>query len=412
MSSNSTAPVVPTSTSDTNPTTIPRPPTVTSELNKVSHSDAKMAETDKNGIVPDEVPRAAGATDGGVVTEKPTVTVADSNTDGAETTLPSSANGNAVQTSQPQTVNEKVEPGFTQGAASTTEAKTADSTLKADAGVKDAHGRAGSKTSTTPSARKPTGANGQRKKPKKSLLSVIFSIIPCIHSSSAYPPELDLPPARDSASTEDAAKANEKALKTGTPPRGVAASKTTTVNDKEREKLTDTPDRIVTPTAKVEDATAVALPPSPSPITPSRSQQPTPDSALVVPTPTTSHLLPKDETAGLTSGAVQPPGSTGHEDEEPTTVHVPVHHDDEAESVHQADTTGHDADVDHELASDDDEERLIIQGGIGIPMVVCVFAIRRMTVELNALAGWTTEAAPSASVCCASRSQVPRSRSR
>ncbi|KAF9529322.1 HAD-like domain-containing protein [Crepidotus variabilis] len=79
---------------------------------------------------------------------------------------------------------------------------------------------------------------------------------------------------------------------------------------------------------------------------------------IIPPTPTTPHLLPPDETEGLTSGAVQAPGSKG---ESPTTEkahqHSPTTDNEESEYT------------DDELDEpEDDEERLIYNGGAGIPI--------------------------------------------
>ena len=86
---------------------------------------------------------------------------------------------------------------------------------------------------------------------------------------------------------------------------------------------------------------------------------PTPVKAdIVVPPSPKSHLLPESETAGVTSGAVQPPGSTGNEHDD-ETVPTPVSDDEDAE--HNGDGA---------VQEEDDEDRLILQGGNGIPIIV------------------------------------------
>lgn len=82
----------------------------------------------------------------------------------------------------------------------------------------------------------------------------------------------------------------------------------------------------------------------------------------VVSTPT-AHLLPQDETAGMTSGAVQPPGSKG---DSPTIEKLqpppsPLTNGDGDESEGTSYT---EEDLDEQ---EDDEDRLIINGGAGIP---------------------------------------------
>ena len=95
-------------------------------------------------------------------------------------------------------------------------------------------------------------------------------------------------------------------------------------------------------------------------ITPTSSTPPSPDSDIVVPLPVSATLRPQDETDGMTSGAVQPPGSSGTTEvfHTPTTL------------------TSHDSDSDRTSLSEEDrvqeeldeEERLIRNGGSGIPI--------------------------------------------
>ncbi|KAI0339826.1 NIF-domain-containing protein [Trametopsis cervina] len=89
------------------------------------------------------------------------------------------------------------------------------------------------------------------------------------------------------------------------------------------------------------------------------------DIAIIVPPTPTNQLLPLSETDGLTSGAVQPPGSTG---EEPKTEVLRVNVGESGE-----DTDGSSDDepfVDGQQVEEweDDEQRLIRQGGTGIPV--------------------------------------------
>lgn len=96
-------------------------------------------------------------------------------------------------------------------------------------------------------------------------------------------------------------------------------------------------------------------------ITPSSSAPPSPvDSDVVVPPPVSATLLPQDETDGMTSGAVQPPGSSGTTD----MFHTPtshVSHDSDSDRT----SFSEDENVQDEL---DEEERLIRNGGSGIPV--------------------------------------------
>jgi len=78
---------------------------------------------------------------------------------------------------------------------------------------------------------------------------------------------------------------------------------------------------------------------------------------VVPPTPTIPHLLPPEETEGMTSGAVQPPGSKGDTPVHEKAQHTPISENEDSEYT--------DEDPD-EL--DDEEDRLIYSGGAGIPI--------------------------------------------
>lgn len=95
-------------------------------------------------------------------------------------------------------------------------------------------------------------------------------------------------------------------------------------------------------------------------IPPSSSNPPSPtDSDIVVLPPVSATLLPEDETDGMTSGAVQPPGSHGTE-----IVHP--HSRDSSEDSDRASFT--DGDIEHQKHEEDEEERLMKSGGSGIPI--------------------------------------------
>lgn len=86
------------------------------------------------------------------------------------------------------------------------------------------------------------------------------------------------------------------------------------------------------------------------------------DSDVLVPPPPSAHLLPEDETDGMTSGAVQPPGSTGDQIARSHTI----------DSSEDSDGTSYtDDDIDHRQHMRDEQEeedRLIKNGGSGIPI--------------------------------------------
>ncbi|THH33256.1 hypothetical protein EUX98_g888 [Antrodiella citrinella] len=102
-------------------------------------------------------------------------------------------------------------------------------------------------------------------------------------------------------------------------------------------------------------STVITSPPKLTVVTPPSTLS---DSDIVVPPTPTKQLLPLSETDGLTSGAVQPPGSTGDEGK---TEHSP-----HSESGDESDASYSDDDM--LMAGEDDEERLIRQGGAGIPI--------------------------------------------
>lgn len=109
-----------------------------------------------------------------------------------------------------------------------------------------------------------------------------------------------------------------------------------------------------------------SLPFAITPTTASRPPSPT-DSEIIVPPPSNTQLLPEDETDGVTSGAVQPPGSTGSAPGEIVRAHT---HDtastgDESDGTTYTDDEGEE----RQIAMDQDEEdRLIKNGGSGIPI--------------------------------------------
>ena len=95
------------------------------------------------------------------------------------------------------------------------------------------------------------------------------------------------------------------------------------------------------------------------------------DADVIVPPTPTKQLLPLSETDGLTSGAVQPPGSTGENiaHPHPHVYEKRVAHDaaDDSDSSFTNDEHLHDA-VDVEDV-EDEEQRLIRLGGTGIPIM-------------------------------------------
>ncbi|KAI0744186.1 NIF-domain-containing protein [Daedaleopsis nitida] len=94
----------------------------------------------------------------------------------------------------------------------------------------------------------------------------------------------------------------------------------------------------------------------------------TPDAEVIVPPTPTKQLLPLSETDGLTSGAVQPPGSTGENLTHPHHFEKRVSRDVGEDS----DSSFTDEGNFHEMITidevEDEEQRLIRLGGTGIPI--------------------------------------------
>ncbi|KAJ3811048.1 protein phosphatase [Lentinula aff. lateritia] len=88
------------------------------------------------------------------------------------------------------------------------------------------------------------------------------------------------------------------------------------------------------------------------------------DSEIIIPPPPSTQLLPEDETDGVTSGAVQPPGSTG----EPLIRSITQDSDEDTDGTHFTEDQGED--LQQSLLSEEqaEEERLIRNGGSGIPI--------------------------------------------
>lgn len=104
-----------------------------------------------------------------------------------------------------------------------------------------------------------------------------------------------------------------------------------------------------------------------------------PDTEIIIPPTPTKQLLPFSETDGLTSGAVQPPGSTG---EDHTHEHIHVHRD----SGEESDGSRTEDEVLRDLVTaeeDEDEGAAIPRGGYGVPIgpvshmsVLALFSLR------------------------------------
>jgi RNA polymerase II subunit A small phosphatase-like protein len=193
----------------------------------------------------------------------------------------------------------------------------------------------------------PTQANGEKPKvslatpskpkstdtrSKSSFISKLMRLlVPCISASPAHAIDMD---DRASSSTD--------------PNSSLAHKEKLGLKDAERPAKTElkagsssSPDALVIPPPLSADA-EVILPPTP-----------------------TKRLLPQAETEGVTSGAVQPPGSTG---DDTTHDHSRTHTRDSGDESEGTSYTEDDDVDDHLDDAEDDEDRLILNGGAGIPI--------------------------------------------
>lgn len=136
---------------------------------------------------------------------------------------------------------------------------------------------------------------------------------------------------------------------------------TLALKDKEKSSLVQISTELAPSRNSEGDAVMPIVPlMAPPPITISVPPSPT-DSEVIIPPPPSAHLLPEDETDGLTSGAVQPPGSTG----DPIVRTLTRDSTDESDGTSFTDDEGDDH---HAMDEQAEEERLIKNGGSGTPI--------------------------------------------
>ncbi|KAJ7287606.1 HAD-like domain-containing protein [Mycena rebaudengoi] len=201
----------------------------------------------------------------------------------------------------------------------------------------------------SPMSQPPANGNGtttkQQPPQKSSFIDKLIRIfLPCVAPSSAHPVEpIDTLPAP-------------------------------AVQEKEKEKEKEKPAETAPETA----APAVAEPPPADPA-PAKDAPPLEqsldastnpvDEVMTPPTPVS--LLPPAETEGVTSGAVQPPGSTGesvlhHNHHNKRDSAVPANDGDESDTSFTDDEDMDD--INNVDEAQDEEDRLILNGGAGIPI--------------------------------------------
>ncbi|KAI9569634.1 HAD-like domain-containing protein, partial [Boletus coccyginus] len=205
----------------------------------------------------------------------------------------------------------------------------------------------------------------QRSPKKASFISkLVRKLVPCVAPNDrAHAIDIDVP---------DAAHTPTQASSTSKPADAPA------LNEKQRSEAK----------SQEKEREKVALPPISVPMDPSPST--TQDAEVIVPPTPTKVLLPISETEGVTSGAVQPPGSTGSDVFSPQ----PIPHS-ELSHTSPAPAQPHVGDISHSTTTDsdgsftddevhgegeeaeqeegepmeeDDEDALIMNGGAGIPI--------------------------------------------
>ncbi|KAF7361950.1 FCP1-like proteiny domain-containing protein [Mycena venus] len=189
-------------------------------------------------------------------------------------------------------------------------------------GNKSSTSQAAVSSSTSHSIVKPT-PNRARSKPKF-FARVVYKLVPCVHDSNTMATDVD------------------EALA----PQMV-----------ERRQSEAGP-QTATSEASATDTTAVLLAPPTINVErpPSRA-----DSEIIVQPPPSTQLLPEEETDGLTSGAVTPPGSTGE-------IIARTHTRDSSEDSDGTSYTDDDGDDRRAYDEHAEEQRLIKNGGAGIPI--------------------------------------------
>jgi len=201
-------------------------------------------------------------------------------------------------------------------------------------------------SSTSPSIVKPSPL---RTRSKPSFLSrIVHKVMPCVGPTPSTPRSY----------LDDAASG------TSEPKQSVALRERTGARESEIDTKDASSDNQGSTNAEPSRSATLTIPP----ITIYPPPSPT-DSEVIIPPPPSSHLLPEDETDGVTSGAVQPPGSTGDQIARSHSRASSA----ESDCTNVTDDEGDDPHPPDEQA---EEERLIRNGGSGVPIgPVCVFVV-------------------------------------
>lgn len=195
---------------------------------------------------------------------------------------------------------------------------------------------------------KKTKAASKKGKAKASLFSRLFHVfVPCVSPGKAHSLDIDadkqhpdLEPSTSETQEKQAPKEDEQ------PPSGSTQPEPAT--------STEEPSRPSVQETRTEDVM--------TPLQPIEIPPPSDDPSVIVP-PTPTKVVPEEETHGMTSAAVQPPGSGAPD-------HEHRNRDSDRDSDGSTSYTDED-DIEEVNAMDeveDEEERLIMNGGAGIPL--------------------------------------------
>jgi len=176
---------------------------------------------------------------------------------------------------------------------------------------------------------------------------LVRKLVPCTSTSRTHPLDIDDKASGTSELDSSIVLKEKQGLKDVEKESGPSHPSKGTIDTTPAPSPTDTSSSL--PLATSNPVAIISLPP---PV----------DSDVII--PPSKQLLPESETEGVTSGAVQPPGSTGEENLHDHTMHGHP-------SGNETDDTGGDEeyqDANNMEDMEDDEDRLIRQGGAGIPI--------------------------------------------
>ncbi|KAL0956270.1 hypothetical protein HGRIS_002428 [Hohenbuehelia grisea] len=216
------------------------------------------------------------------------------------------------------------------------------------------------KSKVTPAANGSSKPSSSTVKP--SLFAKIFMrLVPCIHlSPSAHDLEPDAIPTKPTSNSSATPEFPRDEKQAATVPAKISSPGPVQNGGSVPPSGTSQPG----------ESLSLTVPP---PHTDISSTDPPVDDVLLPPTPTTL-LRPEEETEGVTSGAVQPPGSTGEnnvsaEQQHPHDTRAVVNGSgDGEESLSTSSDEEDDVEDGRNAEVEDEEDRLIMNGGAGIPI--------------------------------------------